>query len=1212
MADFPSTWTSRRQHRWAAFLERRTFVRHPVSPMRHRIGLGLLISLLLGFALYTFSTRDEAIRRRAVSFLTDATSGDVQVGQAKFRMFGGITLEDVSIAVPYDKSLDPLAKDRKAREIFAAKTVILIHNPWRLLLGSLHVDQIIATQPIITLTQNVDTDVRNWQLLRGARKAPQAKGPGDRPRITLRSAMAVVVSVDSSGHRDSRVEKLDADVRPHPQVDTGYCIEVRRFTEPAERTTVIFDPGARLVTNTPFVDARTVRLQLPKAAQELFDGISLKGEVKLNRLVYDAQAPRSGDTEIRLRNGACAIPLSLLRSGASTVSLRPADGVIQMTDVMGKLAYQHGRWNLDAEGLINGASCKVNGTLDIPEGAIAEMGLDLQVRGTRVRAPTGSLRDQILTDPKVPAVVREIVEDYNPNGPFDVDIKLVRPTGPEGRLQIFGIFEPQGMEGTARAFPYRMDDLHGQIRVDANQVTIKKLVGCHGPAVARIDSEIDLSSAWADISVQIDAKRVPLEDDLFRALSKDDRALWKRFNPRGAANLSIQLRRPSAGEADPQPPWNTSVSADLLGAEMLFAEFPYPLKDVTGILNLTSHRIELQDVVGRQEKAVVHLNGFSTIGDVREPKAEVHVDAVDLPLDGVLEGALPPEGKGAFASFQPEGRVHLSGTVSLSDPKRGLVYDLRAKLCDAAIRYREFPYRIEKVGGEIAIRPEGFSVVKVAGRHGSTRVEANGQVRRNADGYAADLTFHGADLELNQDLYDALPLSLRQVWHLLKPSGTIDAESSLHYVTEGNTTWQRHRTLVTAKDARLCFQGFPLPLEGVAGQAIITDQQVEILSMRGRTKTGTVEITGRIDLNGPGYRGSLAVVARDMAFDDALFAALPARVREAVESMHLTGRFDLDLDELRFDVNDDGEGRWDLAGRLTLRDAGADLGVALREVTGIVQGRASVNDRNQPRVQARAELEKATLAGWKMEHAVAKIATDPHSSTTLHVLDATADAYGGEATGSAEITLAGRHADYQVSVIARDVQLSRYLQSLGNESEAKRAGGSIFGNMILQGRTGANGYREGAGEMFVRHAQVWRLPLMFAIFQVLNLTPDENVFHDGRLQFYLSRDTLVFQQIDLQGSALALIGGGRMELENGQLDVTLLSGSPLRMRLPLLTDLLDVASKDLRQVHVTGTLSKPTISPQPLYSLAKALKSVFPEAPRQMGPRPLISGREAK
>jgi len=969
------------------------------------------------------------------------------------------------------------------------------------------------------------------------------------------------------------------------------------------------------VKNTPFVDARTVRLQLPKAAQQLFDSVSLKGEVKLNRLVYDARTPQSRDTKIGLRNVACAIPLSLLRSGAEAApSVPPAaaeDGKIRMTDVRGHLSYQSGRWNLNINGSVNGAPCFVGGDLDIGEGAISEMGLNLEVRGTRVPAPVGSFRDQILADPNVPQTLRDILADYSPNGPFDLAFKLVRPPGPKGQLQVSGWFEPQGVEGMASHFPYQMDDLRGKVRVEPHQVRLEGLTGRHGPATAMIDSEIDLSHAWAEVAVRIDARNVSLDDDLFQALSEGVRALWKRFNPRGAANLRIRLRRPGAGQAEPRTTWETNVVAELLGAEILFAEFPYPLRQVTGRLELTPHRIELHNVVGRQEEANVRLDGYATLGAVEKPEAKIELDATGLRLDGVLAGALPPEGRGAFAEFQPEGKVNLSGTVSLTDPQRGLVYDLRAKLCDAAIRYREFPYRIEKVGGEISIRPEGISVMDVAGVHGAARMSANGQVRRGADGYVADLTIHGDGIELDQDLYDALPPALREVWHLLKPAGRIDAQTSLHYVSEGASTWQRHRTDIATHEARICFQGFPLPLEGVSGRAIVTDHQVEILSMNGRTGQGTVELSGRIDLNGPGYRGSLIVKAKEIAFDKSLLASLPESIRTAVESIQPTGRFDLDLNELRFDLDEKGRGRWDLAGRFVFHDVGAESGFALRGVTGIVGGRASVNEQGQLFVQARAELEKATLVGWQMQNVVAKIETDPHTKT-LHVQDATAEAYGGEATGSAEIVLGDRHADYQASIIAREVQLAHYLRSISKTPDPEQARGSIFGNMILQGRTGANGYREGAGEMYLRHAQVWRLPLMFAIFQVMNLTPDENVFHDGKLQFYLSKDTLTFQQIDLQGSALSFIGGGDMKLGGGELDVTLLSGSPLRMHLPVLTDLFDVASKELRQVHVTGTLNKPTITPQTLHSLAKALKSVFPVAPRQMGPRPLVASRDGK
>jgi hypothetical protein len=821
---------------WTALVERKGYVRHPVSPTRNRLGAVLLILLLLGFAFYSYSTRDEAIRLRAIRFLTEATSGEVYVGSAQFRMFGGITLRDVRISVPVDKRLDPNAVDAESREIFAAKMVWLIHNPWRLLLGGLYVEQIIATQPIITLTQNVDTGMRNWQLLQGPRKAPQAKSPGDRPRITIRKARAVAVSIHSDGTRESRSEDLDADVRPHPQSESGYYIHVRRFTEPAERTTVIFDPGARLVTNTPFVDARTVRLQLPKAAQQLFDSVSLEGEVKLKRFVYDAKTPQSRDTDIRLRNVACAIPLSLLRSGSEAVPPTSTgateDGAIRMTDVHGRLSFLNGRWNLDGAGSVNGAPCLVAGDLDIGENPISEMGLSLEVQGTHVPAPAGSLREQILADPNVPEAIHDIINDYNPSGPFDLAFKLIRrPARMAGSRSRDTSIRRKRSASPASFLSH--GNLQGTVRVDSNHVVIEGLTGRHGPATAKVDADVDLSSRWANVTVRIDAENVPLDDDLFRSLSPADRALWLRFNPRGAANLGIRLKRPGGGEAEPKPPWDTRVTADLLNAEMRFAEFPYPLRDVSGRLELTPHRIELHDIVGRQEKALVRIDGYSTLGDVERPEARIQLSASDLRLDEILSGALPPEGKGAFAEFQPEGSVDLSGTVSLTDPQQGLIYDLRAKLCDAAIRYREFPYRIEKVGGEITIRPEGFSVVDVVGQHGPTRMRANGNVRRNGTGYIADLNFHGDGLQLDQDLYDALPASLRHVWQLLKPAGRMTAETSLHYVSEKRGTWQRHRTIIDADLARMCFQGFPLPLDSVRGRAIVTDQQVEILSMKG-------------------------------------------------------------------------------------------------------------------------------------------------------------------------------------------------------------------------------------------------------------------------------------------------------------------------------------------------------------------------------------------
>ena len=127
----------------------------------------------------------------------------------------------------------------------------------------------------------------------------------------------------------------------------------------------------------------------------------------------------------------------------------------------------------------------------------------------------------------------------------------------------------------------------------------------------------------------------------------------------------------------------------------------------------------------------------------------------------------------------------------------------------------------------------------------------------------------------------------------------------------------------------------------------------------------------------------------------------------------------------------------------------------------------------------------------------------------------------------------------------------------------------------------------------VRHAEVWRMPIVFLIFQVLNLTPDENVFHDGWLKFDLSHESLIFRKIDLQGKALSFIGSGTMSLKDKALDLTLLARSPVRIRIPLLTDALELFSREIMEVRVGGTVDKPSISPQPLKTLGILLRAML-------------------
>lgn len=1297
------TAAQQRRLRWRRFVERRTLARRPVSLTRQRIGTGLLVFLAAAFAWYCLVTRDEAIRSRAVVFLEEATSGEVSVGRAQFRMFGGITLYEVHVSVPYDARLDPKAKEPVERTIFSAASVRLVHNPWRLLFGKLHVEEIVATKPTIILSHNVDNGLRNWQLLSADSRVARPAGRGrNRPRITLRSAKLVVVAIDQDGRTRQRAEELDADVRPHPQLPTAYSIEIRRFSPPAERTTVVFDPGERLLTNTPFVDVRTIRLQLPKRLQQFFGRIGLEGEAKLGRLVYDSSSPGGRDTTIELRDVRCAVPLSMLREGllshdegTSKPAAPDQSADLVMTDVRGRLNHRGDSLELDVSGLINGARCSVSGRLREVSDAVEETGLDLHIRGESLPAPEGSTRERILGGGDAPELLRAILLDYDPHGPFDVDLRLTRPPGADAQLQIEGVVQPKGVLASARWFPYPIDDLHGRVRFDGDVVHLEDLHGRHGSADIDVNGRVDIASWWNGADLDFAATAVPLDSALFDALDEHYQAIWRRFGPQGFANITLRIERRSAGEDAPRPDWHTNASVELTDAQVAFTEFPYKLEQVRGVLEIGRDRIDVRGLTGRNAEASARIDGHIVLRADETPEVDLRLEAHDVGLDQTLADALPPEGRGTFAQFQPTGRVDLVGSVTLQDPQQGVVYDLLCMVRDAAITYEAFPYRIDGVHGEIRLRPDTITVVNAEGRHGPAKVSAAGAVRRSADGYVADLEFNCERMTLDQALFDSLPSRLKDVWRLLEPAGSVAARTALHDAPRDGRAFQQHRSEIELTDGRIRLQQFPLPLKEVSAKARVVGEHLSLEMFQGRSSEGCVTARGELDFTPPGYRGAMFVDAVGMTLDEDMLAALPARIGAALRSMEAAGRFDLRLDPLRFEADAEGQVRWDFEGEARLSDARCDLGFRVSGLEGVVRGRGRVLTNHDTDLDLNADLAKVVLAGWPFEDFRVRVVAQP-DNRVLRLEDISASLYGGDVSAFAEVDFSKRRPSYQASIAARDLQLSRYLQSQRTEAPAldgsrqaldaadshraslaenaaaggvagvpprpaglsgsrsprpedsaveqqqpeptakadgghrqapaARSSGSptllaqnsgaqglVFGNMVLRGRAGRDGAREGAGEVFVREAQVWRLPQVLAIFQVLNLTPDERVFHDGWLQFYLSRDTLTFSQIDLQGKAVAFLGGGRMDTRTKQLDLTLLAGSPLRVRVPLLTDILRGAAREIMEIRVTGPLDHPVITPRPLRGLAGVLETLFPEPPGSLREqRPRTSGRDSR
>ncbi|HWL92968.1 MAG TPA: hypothetical protein VNT79_05495, partial [Phycisphaerae bacterium] len=995
------------------FLPHTSLRRHPVSVARERIGLALLALLIAGFAMYTITTRDSAIRERALEFIKKAAPGglEVAVAGARFEMFGGITLDDVSLAVPYDErldpKLDPKARDFNSRRIFSARSVRLIHDPWLLLLGKLRVQRVVAVQPTIFLRHNADTGLRNWQLLSpAAPDEPEDELP-HRPIITLRDARAVVVAVDQSGAQV--VERLDADVRPHPQAETGYYIEVRRYSEPVERTTVFFDPGEKVVANSIFVDARTIRLQLPHKARNLFDLISMRGEVRLSRLLYDSQNNEERDIEIVLRRGRCDIPMTILDNdmslfdpAGSRMAVDENEMLVRMNDVQGSVKIMGERIVVDMTGTINNAPCRLKGELTNTDADVFKSyGVDVTFKATGLPMPEGAVRERLLAEgAKTPNPIRNFLEDYDPHGNLNASLHFTRAPDSPGTLRTDGFIRINGMNGSAKWFPYPLHDVHGTVRFMGDDVYVENMHGQHGSGQANINCFVNLSTETIRVELDIKATSIPLDGHLFDALPRRYQSVVDRFSARGMAHVHARLLRPGAPEGAPDPDWTQRLTIDLVDARARVAPHPYPIKNVHGRLEVDGDRIRILGVSGDSDGASMRFDGYSIIRAQHDVEMEMRVEANGLRIDPPYVAALPEGLRAKLADFQPRGIMDLLGTVSMHRTTGDLMWDLHANVRDATLTHARFSYGFNDVAAELEIGDDRLKIVHAQGRHGDAAFKASGEIV-GADGQTVvDLNFDANGVLLDEELHAALPAGLKEIWDLLSPRGRIRVRSDIHATSRDGNVNLVHRTEIEPIDAEIRFRGLPILLTNVNGRMLASGDRIEIIAIDGKCGNASISLAGELQLGAAGPGGTLSVDAKNMAFNRRLREALPETLRKFVESIKAQGSFDLRLSPLRFESTGMGGTRWDFDGALRLDNVALDLGFQIEGSHGEISGRGSVDEQGNFFADTRANLKRAKMAGWYVQDLTCHIHTDEAGQSIL-VEDAVARMYDGDVTGTA-------------------------------------------------------------------------------------------------------------------------------------------------------------------------------------------------------------------
>jgi hypothetical protein len=1235
----------------------------PISRTRRTLGLIALLCLTLPYVVYAWFTREAYIRSEAQRVLSEATGGDVRIDGARFSLFEGIMLDYVLIQTPPEERFYGDGQPESRREIFSAATVTLRHDPWSLLIGRLRVREILATRPKLTVAYNADLDRYNWSLL--ARGAPGGKKaePRERARIRLRAAEVSLARIEGNEMTPSEAAyTLDADAWPIAAHATAYEIDYRILGEAAHRIRGQFDPFSGDLQETPFVRYVQIRTIIPSDYRRFLDACALRGRFRLRRLAMgdDQEGPRRIQLEFEDASGALAMPFALAGTDqSSSIGMAPYRP-LRLTHMSGSIAKIDKTIEIDINGRLNDATCRLDGRIDRIDLPVDQVGLCVNLSCEGFELPRDDIRAALLADKTVPDKLKAFLEDFDPRGQIDLNGQVARAPGVNQPVSYRGDLVAGGdLDLSYRVCPYRLTELSGVIRIGDDGIHVANLTGRHGDGRVTVNGSVDRPVWWSDFAVRIDAEAIQLDDALYAALNPTQQRVLDRIHATGRVDGAVDVSR-SGGTLESGPgPWHTRLTVFPKQIAVKLDVFPYELTDLTGNVVVEHGAVTMEGIAARHGDGHLAFDGRATVYPDAGLDLELNVVARDLPLDDDLWRALPQRTREGVEAVSPTGYADVAGTIFASAKTPGYQYDLIAQLRDVAFRVRALPYPIRDARGEIHVTPDRLDIATLDGRHVDGPVSVQGDVVFDADGTDVRLAIDAADLPLDAMLHDALPTDVRATWERLAPAGRVDLTTVLRSWRDDGGWRTRHRTELAFSDARFTFDGLPIPIADATGRVIIRDDRIDIPALSGRpclsnidsadgeSSDASVTLSGQVSLADP-PRGELAIEARGLSLSNAVLRdSMPAALRDAMVRTQTQGSADLHLDRLSFGPHEprtvvvDRVGatrngppepisnrppaaserqteptvrrpaaaaaeiapvvdaatptgdaiEWRACGRWIMRETRMNAGMAFTQTDGALSGEVVFVDGRLESINADAALDSTHADGWPLSNLTFNMRLD---ASELRLSDIRAEAMGGALTGFGVIEYRRGDPRYGLSISLADADLTEVGNILARPGDAPTvARGRVFASLSITGESGRDETREGRGDIALREAQVWKLPLGLAIFQALQLAPDDNAFDEADVKYFLSGRTMRLSRVDLRGHAISLLGAGTMDMQSRRLELTLAAATPAALRVPIVTQLLENAGRELVEVRVRGTPASPRITTQPLRSMRRILDQLF-------------------
>lgn len=993
-----------------------------------------------------------------------------------------------------------------------------------------------------------------------------------------------------------------------------------------------------------------LRRALPPRIREVYDDFDPQGAVKRARVVI-FKGPGQEDPQL-------SVAVDEL---GGAVSAAYADFPMRLQELRGSFEIREDA-NVEVHA---GGTFQHGGTARVDAHVVKGELMHIEVRGAAI--PLGP---QVLEC--MPARARAIVADFRPEGgQADVHVVVEKPHA--GALaqptidvelrdvSVAHVDVPYPLTASGRVrirprFPAgaRPDDAPDPERIEVGL----DLTGW-GPGVlgagARGTLLIRPEGGGFEGALDVRAEQAALDERLRAALPPALAEVWQRLRPGGTVRgIEARVEGPERLRVRGE---GTDLTVDL-------TEFPYPLRLTAFDLSRDGRRIRLHEAVGGAVRDGGRLTARGTIlqpaGDGERLMVDLELDAVDMPVDEALTGALPAgAARDLLEGMRPQGRAsaalrlvvppgdappRVSGPVHLRDVQVFL-HEVDPALAGLA----EEPLR--RLRGALHLEvPRRVELTALEGELAGARVEATGLIRSAAAapsaagallggfmgalpsaldraGAAVDLTVHVGGLVLDARTRRMAGPAAAPVFERFRPEGPVDLQAHVRRPALGPA---RLGLRARPRGLTVVPSFLPLRLRDVEGEVVVDDGDPVRLDLTARLGGGTLVVRRDAEAErtfpGAGSRGRVFEVSlRDFArpADPRERAELerelpdPGPVRSLLSTLAPEGPLDahafiyLPLAErqpMRW-VAEVRAGPRNEVGAPARPDFAVSAGLRFTGVRGVVRASGSVAELE--RGACEGELELAQLDCWKQTARDLRgrfRLQDGVLSIGLRGAPAVADLYGGRLKFIAEYTL--QSGEYRGWLGVEQARLQRAMEELGElrEERTNQAPrpytGVLDAELAFQGGGKGLGGRDlpldGAGWVQVRGTNLLLVPGFDWMRVIVDAFRQENTrplaFETMKVDFGLRPDRLSLRSVALRAPSGFTLYGADAEVLLPSGDLRNLTLRPLDTDIDVLQRVLENAP--LTGFNIQGKLWDPIPVPFPL---ASAVEKLF---------RALVPGRD--